>query len=150
MKGKPIVILLVEDDEAHATLIMRSLEDVSVVNKIFWVTDGEEALDYLFHRGKYADKKKAPQPDLILLDLRLPKINGHEVLKKIKETEELKIIPVVVLTTSDDEADMMKAYDSYVNSYLVKPVDFQKFRELINHIGFYWFIWNRHPWRDDD
>jgi len=148
MKGNPAVILLVEDDEAHAMLTMRSLEDAKLANEIRWVADGEEAMNYLFRRGEYADKKKGPRPDLILLDLRLPKLDGHEVLKAIKESDDLKHIPVVVLTTSESEGDMAKAYSNYVNSYLVKPIDFGEFSEMIRELGFYWLVWNKHPWRD--
>lgn len=148
MKGKPAVILLVEDDEAHAMLIIRSLEDAKVANKIYWIGDGEEALDYLFHRGKHADKGKSPRPDLILLDLRLPKLDGHEVLKEIKKSDELRAIPVVVLTTSENEGDMIQAYSNYVNSYLVKPIDFGEFSAIVRELGFYWLIWNQHPKRN--
>jgi CheY-like chemotaxis protein len=146
MKGNPAEILLVEDDAAHAMLTMRAIEDAKIANEIHWVADGEEAMNYLFRRGEYADKKKSPRPDLILLDLRLPKLDGHEVLKAIKESGDLKHIPVVVLTTSESEGDLAKAYSNYVNSYLVKPIDFGEFSEMIRELGFYWLIWNRHPW----
>ena len=145
MKGNSAVILLVEDEEAHALLVMRVLEERRVANKIYWVKDGEEALDFLYRRGRYAE---APRPDLILLDLRLPRKDGHEVLMEIKQSEELRVIPVVVLTTSESEADMMRAYIQYANSYLVKPLDFEKFEQMIEHVGFYWLVWNRHPWRN--
>jgi two-component system response regulator len=148
MKGNPAVILLVEDDDAHALLTMRSFEDAKVPNRICWVKDGEEALDYLFHRGRYTDKEKSPRPDLILLDLRLPKLDGHEVLRGIKKSDVLKHIPVVVLTTSESEADLISAYGNHVNSYLVKPIDFGEFSEMIRELGFYWLIWNKHPWKD--
>lgn len=148
MKGNPAVILLVEDDEAHAMLTMRALENAKLANEIHWVADGEEAINYLFQRGEYADNGKNPRPDLILLDLRLPKLDGHEVLKEIKESDDLKHIPVVVLTTSESEGDMIQAYSNYVNSYLVKPIDFSEFSKMVRELGFYWLIWNRHPWRD--
>jgi CheY-like chemotaxis protein len=138
------VILLVEDDEAHAMLTMRALEDAKMASKTYWVTDGEEALDYLFRRGKWTDKKN-PRPDLILLDLRLPKLDGHEVLKEIKQSEDVRVIPVVVLTTSRGEADIARAYSNYANSYLVKPADFDKFAEIVRELGFYWLIWNQKP-----
>ncbi len=141
------MILLVEDEEAHAMLIMRVLEDAQVAKVIHWVADGGEALDYLFRRGEYVDEGKSPRPDLILLDLRLPKIDGLEVLKEIKQSEELRGIPVVILTTSESETDMARAYHQYVNSYLVKPVDFTKFNEMISDLGFYWLVWNRQPGR---
>ena len=145
IRGNPAVILLVEDEEAHAILVMRALEERRVANKIYWVKDGEEALDFLYRRGRYAE---APRPDLILLDLRLPKKDGHEVLMEIKQSEELRVIPVVVLTTSESEVDMMRAYIQYANSYLVKPLDFEKFERMVEHVGFYWLVWNRHPWRN--
>jgi len=145
MNGEPVLILLVEDDESHAILTTRALEKIGVANKIQWVTDGEKALDYLFHNGGYSDKTKSPRPDLVLLDLRLPKLDGHEVLQAIKGSEELRDIPVVILTTSESEADLAKAHHNYANSYLVKPIDFNKFREMIRDMGFYWLVWNRHP-----
>jgi len=150
MRGNPAVILLVEDNEAHAMLTMRALEDAKVANEIHWVVDGEEAVNYLFHRGKYADKRISPRPDLILLDLRLPKLDGHEVLRIIKNSDDLKHIPVVVLTTSKREGDMAKAYNNYVNSYLVKPIDFGEFTEMIRELGFYWLIWNKHPYKGEN
>ncbi|MCK4476275.1 MAG: response regulator [Methanophagales archaeon] len=143
MKGKPAVILLVEDDEAHAILIIRSFEDTKLGNKIYLVSDGEEALDYLFRRGKYADKEKSPRPDLILLDLQLPKLDGHEVLKEVKKSDDLKSIPVVVLTVSESEGDIAQAYSNYANSYLVKPVDFGEFSEMIRDLGHYWLVLNK-------
>ena len=141
------MILLVEDEDAHAMLILRSLEDMRIANSIYRVKDGKEALDYLFRSGKYADAKKSPRPDLILLDLKLPKLDGHEVLRLIKESDELRIIPVIMLTTSENEADMLKAYHRHANSYLVKPIDFDEFRKMLKDAGFYWFLWNHHPWR---
>ena len=145
LKGNSAVILLVEDDEAHVMLIIRSLRDAKVENEIYCVTDGEEALDYLFHRGDYTSVTKSPRPDLILLDLRLPKLDGLEVLKQIKDSDKLKDIPVVILTTCENEIDMVKAYECHANSYLVKPVDFNKFNEMIREVGFYWLIWNQRP-----
>lgn len=146
MDGEPLVILLVEDNPDHVELIIRSLQDHRVANKIYHVPDGESALDYFFRRGNYADPKKSPRPHVILLDLRLPKIDGMEVLEEIKATDELKRIPVVVLTTSEAEGDVAKAYDNHANSYLVKPVDFDKFTKLMSDLGFYWLGWNRNPW----
>ena len=146
MKGKPLVILLIEDNLNHAELVMRSFQDQRVANKIYHVLDGEVALDYLFRRGNYAAPEASPRPHLILLDLRLPKIDGLEILKKIKTDKELRCIPVVVLTTSEAESDQYKAYDNYVNSYLVKPVDFDAFTQLMQDLGFYWLCWNRQPY----
>ena len=146
MDGEPLAILLVEDNPDHVELIMRSLQDHRVANKIYHVPDGESALDYLFRRGNYADPEKSPRPHVILLDLRLPKIDGMEVLEEIKATDELKRIPVVVLTTSKAEGDVARAYGNHANSYLVKPVDFDKFSKLLDDLGFYWLSWNRKPW----
>lgn len=145
-KGEPITVLLVEDNPSHAELAIRSLEEHQVANKIYHVSDGEEALDYLFRRGDYADPVESPRPHVVLLDLRLPRIDGLEVLKEIKNSSELKEIPVVVLTTSDAEQDVANAYKQYVNSYLVKPVNFENFTQLMKDLGFYWLGWNQHPW----
>jgi CheY-like chemotaxis protein len=145
MSGKPLVILLVEDNLDHAELIMNSLEEHLVPNQVCHVPDGESALDYLFRRGDYADPEKSPRAHVILLDLRLPRIDGLEVLREIKGDPSLRRIPVVVLTTSEAEKDMVKAYENYTNSYLVKPVDFDKFTRLMQALGFYWLKWNRRP-----
>jgi CheY-like chemotaxis protein len=145
IKGKPINILLVEDDEAHAEIVRRNLADFRVANKITLVKDGQAALDYLFHQGAYADPQSSIIPDIVLLDLRLPKVDGLEVLKQIKEDNKLRHIPTVVLTTSSTESDMIKAYDNGAGSYIVKPVDFDKFTKLMDAFGFYWLAWNRYP-----
>ena len=145
MEGEPLIILLVEDNQDHAELIVRSFQDHRVVNKIYHVVDGEKALDYLFRRGEYADPESSPQPHVILLDLRLPRIDGLEVLKEVKADENLRRIPVVILTTSEAESDLAQAYEHHANSYLVKPVDFDKFTQLMDDMGFYWLGWNRHP-----
>jgi len=137
-----MIILLVEDDEGHAKLIMRALGGVEVPQKIFWVSDGKEALDYLFHHGQYGDKNKSPRPDLVILDLRLPKRDGQEVLKTIKHSANLKGIPVVVITSSKNKEDEMEAYSNYANSYLLKPSDFHDFSGLIEEAGSYWLIRN--------
>ena len=100
-------------------------------------------MDYLFRRGKYADKEKSPRPDLILLGLQLPKLDGLEVLKEVKESDDLKSIPVVVLTVSESEGDIAQAYSNYANSYLVKPVDFGEFYEMIRDLGHYWLVLNQ-------
>jgi len=143
MKNGPPVILLVEDDDTHAMLITRAFEDVAIGHEIRRISNGDEALDYLFRNGKYADPKDSPRPDLILLDLRLPMVDGHEVLKAIKASEELKELPVVILTTSQNESDIAKAYSQHANSYLVKPMGSDKFLEMVNILGTYWLKWNR-------
>ncbi|MEW6348700.1 MAG: response regulator [Thermodesulfobacteriota bacterium] len=145
MDGEPLVILLVEDNPDHAELIMRSLEEHRVANRVYHTPDGEAALDYLFQKGRYCDPASCPRPHLILLDLRLPRIDGLEVLRNIKSSAELRRIPVVALTTSESERDMAGAYNRHVNSYVVKPVDFSKFNKLMDDLGFYWLAWNRKP-----
>ena len=147
MEGGPLVILLVEDNPDHTELVVRSLQDHRVANQVYHVSDGEAALDFLFRRGDYADPLVSPRPHLVLLDLRLPRIDGLEVLKQIKTADELCRIPVVIITTSETERDIARAYDNHANSYLVKPVGYDQFTQLMNDLGFYWLIWNRHPWR---
>jgi CheY-like chemotaxis protein len=149
VSGEPFHILLIEDEMDHAELVTRSLAENRVANKIHHVTDGEAALDYLHQRGLFTDVTKHPRPHIILLDLRLPKIDGLEVLKEIKTNEDLRTIPVVVLTTSSAEKDITRAYEFNANSYVVKPVTFSKFQELMNDLGFYWLGWNRLPWTVD-
>ena len=145
LNGNPINILLVEDEPAHAEIVRRNLADVRVANRIIHLENGQAALDYLFRRTDYEDPRTSPRPDLILLDLRLPKVDGLEVLRRIKEDDELKRIPTVVLTTSAAETDMVQAYEKGAGSYLVKPVDFDKFTQLMKAFGFYWLAWNRYP-----
>ncbi len=146
VEGEPLVILLVEDNIDHAELIIRSLEDHRVSNEIRHVSNGESALDYLLRQGDFSDPESSPRPHMVLLDLRLPKIDGLEVLKVIKDSDDLQRIPVVILTTSKAERDVAMAYDYHANSYLVKPVDFSKFSQLMNDLGFYWLAWNTKPW----
>jgi CheY-like chemotaxis protein len=145
IEGEPLLILLVEDNEDHAELIKRSLAQNRVANRIIWVPDGEKALSYLFQEGEYQDKKTFPTPNLVLLDLRLPKIDGLEVLKRIKSHEILHRLPVVILTSSSAEKDIAQSYEFHANSYIVKPVDFLKFTELMDDLGFYWLGWNKRP-----
>jgi CheY-like chemotaxis protein len=146
MTGEPFHILLVEDDQDHADLVIRSLKDNRVANTIHHVMDGEKALDYLRNLGKFTDLAENPRPLLILLDLRLPRIDGLEVLKEIKSDSKLQAIPVVRVTTSKAELDVAKAYEYNANSYLVKPVDFKRFQDMMNDLGFYWLGWNQLPW----
>jgi CheY-like chemotaxis protein len=145
LNGEPLVILLVEDNEAHAELVMRSMRDQRVANIIYHVLDGQQALDFLFHKGDFANAKKSPRPNLVLLDLRLPRIDGLEVLKTIKDSPELKRIPVVILTSSDTESDIARSYDYHANSYVVKPLEFKTFTKLMEDLGFYWLGWNAPP-----
>jgi two-component system response regulator len=138
-------ILLVEDNPAHAEIVIRSFQDHHITNRIVHVLDGEAALDYLLHRGQFTEAANNPRPRMILLDLRLPKISGLQLLHEIKAHESLFSIPVVILTTSEAEQDLALAYAAHVNSYLVKPVDFAKFSQLIDDLGLYWLDWNRQP-----
>ena len=143
--GEPLHILLVEDNDAHAELVIRGMRDQQVANKIHLVSDGEKALDYLFMRGAYVDPAQNPRPNLVLLDLRLPRVDGLDVLKTIKTTPSLLRIPVVILTSSDAESDIAKSFDYHANSYIVKPLDFKTFTKLMKDLGFYWLGWNAKP-----
>ena len=145
MDGRPVNILLAEDNASHAKLIMRCMADHAVANRIIHVTDGEAALDCLYQRGEYTDPVEFPPTDLLLLDLRLPKLDGLEVLKEVRTSQDFVRIPVVILTTSEAEADIAKAYQLHANSYLVKPIDFTDFSKMMKTLGFYWLVWNRSP-----
>jgi len=145
MQGEPVLVMLVEDNDDHAELAMRTLADHRVANRVIHFKHGQAALDYLFREGEYADPALSPRPHVILLDLRLPGIDGLEVLKTLKTSDALRQIPVVVLTTSEVEKDITHAYHHYANSYLVKPLGYEKFREMMEDLGFYWLSWNAHP-----
>jgi len=142
----PVSVLLVEDNADHAELVIRTLEEHQISNQVRHFLDGQSALDYLFRRGEYADETNISRPHVILLDLRLPRIDGIDVLKQIKENDELKTIPVVILTTSEAEKDVIRAYHNHANSYLVKPVGFDEFKKLMKDLGFYWLGWNVNPY----
>ncbi|MEZ5358128.1 MAG: response regulator [Candidatus Zixiibacteriota bacterium] len=148
MDNQPIMVLLVEDNPDHAELVKRSLAAYPENNRMLHVTDGEQALDYLFRRGVFADTDEYPEPDIILLDLRLPKVEGQEVLRQIRHSKQHKNLPVVILTTSGAEDDINKAYENQVNSYLVKPVDFDKFTRLMKDLSYYWLGWNTFPGKE--
>jgi CheY-like chemotaxis protein len=138
-------ILLVEDNPDHTELIRRALAEHSSRLRLTAVRDGEAALDYLLRRGAFADEQASPRPHLILLDLRLPKLDGFHVIREVKSAPELRRIPLVVLTTSAADGDMRRAYAEHANSYLVKPVDFQKFVELMGWVEKYWLEQNHQP-----
>jgi two-component system response regulator len=140
-----VLVMLIEDNLDHAELVMRTLAEHQVVNQIRHFTEGQSALDYLFRREEYTDPATSPRPNLILLDLRLPRVDGLEILKEIKNSDELRCIPVVVLTTSEAERDIARAYLNHANSYLVKPVGFEEFNKLMEDMGFYWLGWNTSP-----
>lgn len=137
-------ILLVEDDPQDAELTQRVLRKKHLANCVTWVKDGAEALDYIFRRGKYAGRTDE-HPRLILLDLKLPKVDGIEVLRQLKSHEDTKTIPVVMLTSSAEESDVVKSYKLGVNSYIVKPVDFEQFGDTVANAGLYWVVTNRVP-----
>jgi CheY-like chemotaxis protein len=137
-------ILLVEDSESDAELTQLSLDRAGVGKRVFWVKDGEEALEYLFRTGRYHDRPD-DDPRMVLLDLKLPKVGGIEVLGRIKADERTRHIPVVVLSSSDEPTDLRRCYHLHVNSYLVKPLDFETFSRQIGELGQYWLRSNRIP-----
>jgi CheY-like chemotaxis protein len=145
MVGKPVLIMLIEDNLDHAELVIRTMQDHRIANEVRHLLDGQSALNYLFRRGEFSDPQSSPRPHLILLDLRLPGVDGIDILKTVKEDSGLKTIPVVVLTTSESEKDVARAYYNHANSYLVKPVGFEEFHKLMEDLGFYWLGWNTHP-----
>ena len=145
MQTRVIEILLVEDNPADAELTMRALKKVHIANKVFLVSDGEEALDFLFARGKFTGREQIQNPKVILLDLKLPKISGIEILRTIKASEKLKTIPVVVLTSSKEDPDIKRCYELGVNSYVVKPVGFENFLKAVSELGVYWLLLNQPP-----
>jgi two-component system, response regulator len=140
-----VEILLVEDNPNDAELAIRALKKNKLANKVVHVGDGEEALDFLFGRGKFLDRQIENGPKVIILDLKLPKINGLEVLQEVKSHPILKKIPVVVLTSSSEESDLIESYNLGANSYIVKPVDFDKFTVAVRDLGFYWLLLNEPP-----
>ena len=144
-EAEPLQVLLVEDNPDHEELIRRAFAERKPRVSLAVARHGEEALDYLHRRGEYKDPAKSPRPRLILLDLRLPRVDGLEVLGEIKATPSLRSMPVVVLTTSDSEHDVARAYAQHANSYLVKPVDFQRFSEEVTRVGYYWVAMNQMP-----
>ena len=137
-----IEILLVEDNPLDAELTMSGLKSGAVANHITWVKDGQQALDYLFREGQYAGREDVP-PRLVLLDLKMPRVDGIEVLRQIKKDERTRRIPVVVMTSSEEESDVAKTYDLGVNSYVVKPMDFNALADVTRQAGFYWLAINR-------
>lgn len=138
-----VEILLVEDNPSDAEMALRALRKNNLSNKVLVVSDGEEALDYLYSRGKFADKNISSRPKIILLDLKLPKIDGMEVLRTIKSDPVKKMVPVIVLTSSQEERDIFESYQLGVNSYIVKPVNFDNFSDAVRDLGLYWLLLNK-------
>jgi len=140
-----VEILLVEDNPYDAELTIRALKNRGLANKLLTFSDGVEALDFLFGTGEYAGRDMAVRPKVILLDLKLPRISGLEILEKIRDDERTKTIPVVILTSSQEESDIVGGYNLGVNSYMVKPVDFDKFFLAVEELGLYWLLLNKVP-----
>lgn len=145
MSYTEVEILLIEDNPEEAELAIRSLRKYNLANKLLHIDDGAEALDVIFSKGKYADNKNPLHPKLILLDLKLPRVDGLEILRQIKSDEQTKLIPVVVLTSSKEETDIIESYRLGVNSYIVKPVNFDSFTKAVSELGLYWVVHNQSP-----
>lgn len=145
MKSKQVEILLVEDNPNDVELTLRALKKNNLANRVVVVGDGEEALDFILARGQYADREITNGPKVVLLDLKLPKVDGLEVLRAVKADERTRMIPVVMLTSSREERDIIESYRLGVNSYIVKPVDFEKFLDSVRDLGLYWLLLNQPP-----
>jgi two-component system, response regulator len=139
------MILLVEDNPDDEALTMRALRNNNIKNEVHVAHDGVEALDFLFRTGEFAGREMTKTPALILLDLKLPRLDGIEVLKRIRSTEQTRLFPVVVLTTSNEDIDLLRCYDNGANSYVRKPVDFQEFVDAVGQLGLYWLLLNEKP-----
>jgi len=136
--GRPITILMADDDRDDCLLVKDAFKESRLANDLRFVEDGEELMDYLYHRGKYADAKMSPRPGLILLDLNMPRKDGREALGEIKSDHDLRSIPIVILTTSKQEEDILRSYDVGANSYITKPVTFKELVEVMKSLGKYW------------
>jgi CheY-like chemotaxis protein len=139
---EPVEILLAEDNETDAELALRALKKSKVANRVVWVKDGQEALDYMFRRGAHAGRTNG-DPRLVLLDLKMPKVDGGQVLAALKRDERTRAIPVVVMTSSKEERDLEESYRNGVNSYVVKPLDFDQFADVVAKVGLYWVVVNK-------
>jgi len=142
MGTNEVEILLVEDNPSDAELAIRALKSHNLTNKLVWLKDGVEALDFIFAQGQYADRSMEDVPKVVLLDLKLPRVNGLEVLEKVKSDKRTRTIPIVVLTSSSEERDIVTSYNLGVNSYILKPVDFDKFVDAVQEVGLYWLLLN--------
>ena len=143
MNDNKVEILLVEDNPHDAELTIRALKKANLANQLIHLRDGAEALDFLFGKGLYADRNIGNKPKVILLDIKMPKVDGIEVLRQLKLHEATRTIPVVIMTSSKEEQDIITSYDLGVNSYVVKPVDFEGFAKAVSELGFYWLITNQ-------
>jgi len=141
----PLEILLVEDNPQDAELTIRALKKRHLANRLVHVSDGQTALDFLFGKGAYEGRDVHHQPKVVLLDLKLPKLDGIEVLRRLRSDERTKLLPVVVLTSSHEDRDVIETYKIGVNSYIVKPVDFEKFSDAVSNLGLYWLLLNESP-----
>lgn len=146
MNPNSVDILLVEDNTSDAELTIRELKKHNMANNLFHVKDGEEAMEFIFATGRYAETRNIQYPPhVVLLDIQMPKVNGIEVLQKVKSDPRTRMIPVVVLTSSKESPDVLKCYDLGANSYIVKPVNFEGFAHAIRNLGFYWLLLNQSP-----
>ena len=143
--AEPVEILLAEDEPSDADLCMRALRRKKVANHIVWVKDGAEALDFLFARGAYASRTGTDRPRLLLLDIKMPLVDGFEVLRQVRADERLAAMPVVIMTSSSEERDIVQGYHLGVNSYVSKPVDFAGFQQAVEDVGLYWMVLNKVP-----
>lgn len=145
MGHNEVEILLIEDNPDEAELTIRGLKKYNLANSLLHIDDGEEALEFIFSKGKYAGNKDILQPKLILLDLKLPKVDGLQILRELKAHDSTKSIPVAILTSSKEERDIIESYKLGVNSYIVKPVNFESFTKAVSELGLYWVILNQSP-----
>jgi two-component system response regulator len=140
---EPVEILLAEDEPSDADLCIRTLLGKNVANHVVWVKDGAEALDFLFGRGRHANRAQAGRPRLLLLDIKMPRVDGFEVLRQVRADERFATMPVVMMTSSAEERDLVQGYDLGVNSYVRKPVDFASFQRAVEEVGLYWMLLNK-------
>ena len=145
MNDNKVEILLVEDNPHDAEMTIRALKKANLANKLIHLKDGAEALDFIFAKGAFSDRQIENKPKVILLDIKMPKVDGIQVLRQIKSNDTTKTIPVVIMTSSKEEQDVITSYNLGVNSYVVKPVDFEGFAKAVSELGFYWLITNQLP-----
>lgn len=145
MEAQELQILLVEDNPNDVELTLRALEKNRLANRVFVVHDGAEALDFLFCTGAYAGRVSGTDPRVVFLDLKLPKVDGLEVLRAMRKDDRTRLLPVVMLTSSEEEQDIIESYQLGVNSYIVKPIDFENFSRSVGELGFYWLVLNKPP-----